>query len=92
MLYEQIAGRPSLIDKLTVTSVSPGSKDFVRAFTNFTQSTDPSTSYQAYAAHAYDAVAALLRAYKAAAAPKDGSAIIKELNKQEFQGTMKHKV
>jgi ABC-type branched-subunit amino acid transport system substrate-binding protein len=85
MLYEKIAGRPSLISSLTSTSVSPGSREFVQAFSNFTRS-DPSTSYQAYAAHAYDAVAALLRAYKAAAAPKDGTAVKEQLNKTDFKG------
>jgi ABC-type branched-subunit amino acid transport system substrate-binding protein len=85
MLFEKIAGRPSLISKVTSTSVSPGSKEFVRSFANFTGS-DPSTSYQAYAAHAYDAVFALLRAYKAAAAPKDGPAVKAQLNKTDFAG------
>ncbi|WIA42597.1 hypothetical protein OEZ86_008573 [Tetradesmus obliquus] len=85
MLYEKLRGRPSLIGKLTTTSVSPGSKDYVRAFTNFTGG-DAKTSYQAYAAHAYDAVAALLRAYKAAAAPKDGPAVKAALGKLDFPG------
>uniref|UniRef100_A0A383W2N6 Receptor ligand binding region domain-containing protein n=1 Tax=Tetradesmus obliquus TaxID=3088 RepID=A0A383W2N6_TETOB len=85
MLYEKLRGRPSLIGQLTTTSVSPGSKDYVRAFTNFTGG-DAKTSYQAYAAHAYDAVAALLRAYKAAAAPKDGPAVKAALGKLDFPG------
>jgi ABC-type branched-subunit amino acid transport system substrate-binding protein len=87
MLYDQIAGRPSLISKLTTTTVSPGSKEFVQAFSNFT-GTDASTNYQAYTAHAYDAVAALLRAYKAAAAPKDGPALKEQLNKTDFAGEL----
>jgi ABC-type branched-subunit amino acid transport system substrate-binding protein len=87
MLYEQLRGRPSLIDTLTTTSVSPGSKEYVQAFTNYTGG-QASTSYQAYAAHAYDAVAALLRAYKAAAPPKDGPAIKAEIGKLDFQGEL----
>ncbi|KAF6234464.1 periplasmic binding protein-like I [Scenedesmus sp. NREL 46B-D3] len=85
MLYEQLAGRPSLINTFTSTSVSPGSREFVQAYSSFTGS-DPSTNYQAFAAHAYDAVTALLRAYQAAAAPKDGAAVKAQLDKLDFQG------
>lgn len=81
-LILNLKGRPSVLPNLTVTSVAPGSPEFVARFKKFTNQ----SAYSAFAAHAYDAMDALLRAYKAAAPPKNGTMIIQQLGKQKFAG------
>eukprot|EP00878_Enallax_costatus_P044940 GHUV01053737.1.p1 GENE.GHUV01053737.1~~GHUV01053737.1.p1 ORF type:complete len:309 (+),score=77.77 GHUV01053737.1:765-1691(+) len=81
-LIYNIGQRPSVLANLTVTSVAPGSMQFVDRFKKFANT----KTYNPYAARAYDAMDALLRAYKVAGAPKNGTMIIQQLSKQKFQG------
>jgi len=82
-LLERIGKRPSSVASLTLTSPSFGSDAFKQQYRNFTSNKQP-YSYQA--AHAYDAMVALMRAFQAAAAPKDGPAIKAALQLQKFEG------
>eukprot|EP00775_Hariotina_reticulata_P002127 gene2127-2446_t len=82
-VLERIGKRPSTVANLVTTSPSFGSDAFIQQFRNFTNDKQP-YSYQA--SHAYDAMVALMRAFKAAAAPKDGPAIKAALQQQKFEG------
>lgn len=84
-LFQGLRGRPSVLANLTVLSIAPGTPAFVKAFSKFT-GTNATASYQAYAAHAYDATIAVMKAYKAALPPKDGPAIKQQLQKEAFKG------
>jgi ABC-type branched-subunit amino acid transport system substrate-binding protein len=82
-LLERIGKRPSTVASLTLTSPSFGSDAFKQQYRNFTSNKQP---YGYQAGHAYDAMVALMRAFQAAAAPKDGPAIKAALQLQKFEG------
>jgi ABC-type branched-subunit amino acid transport system substrate-binding protein len=61
-------------------TVAPGKPSFVEKFKKFTD-----TQHQVWAAHAYDAMVAYLKAYKAAPI-KDTPAIAGQLSNLKFEG------
>lgn len=68
------------------SDVAFGTPAFVAAFKDYTKG--KGISYVAKAAHAYDATAALVEAYRRAAEPKDGPAILAELANVKFANGM----
>jgi hypothetical protein len=87
MLLSKLGGRPSLLQNLTVTTVSPGTADFISAF----QKANPDVLYQAYVSHAWDALRAGLQAYVAAPPPREGAGIREQLSRQNFTGRQFHR-
>jgi hypothetical protein len=82
MMVSLLRDQPSALRDLSVTTVNKGKNPFIKKF----RSTFPHVTYGSFAAQAYDAMVALLRAYAAAAAPKDGPAIAKQLGRERFEG------
>eukprot|EP00775_Hariotina_reticulata_P003097 gene3097-3376_t len=81
-LFTALQGSTSILQRMVLTGFNPGLEQFQARFANFTNN----TLYHAAAAHAFDATEALVRAYKAAAAPKDGTEILRQLQKERFDG------
>lgn len=82
MMVNLLRDQPSALKDLSVTTVNKGKNPFIKKF----RATFPHVTYGSFAAQAYDAMVALLRAYAAAAPPKDGPAIAKQLGRERFQG------
>lgn len=87
-LVEKIGARPSALSNFTVVAPFPGSAAFQQRFADLIKqgSADPLAAQSVYAARGYDAMAALMQAYAAAQAPKDGPAIVAALQRQNFTG------
>lgn len=66
------------------SDVAFGDPSFVEAFKKYAKSRNATVSYVAKAAHAYDATAALVEAYRRAAGAKDGPAVLAELGGVKF--------
>eukprot|EP00775_Hariotina_reticulata_P002011 gene2011-2333_t len=79
-LYARVGGRNSAISQLAAITVAPGNASFIAKFKEFTDA-----QHQVWAAHAYDAMVAYLKAYKAAPI-KDAPAIAGQLSKLKFEG------
>jgi hypothetical protein len=82
MMVSLLRDQPSALKDLSVTTVNKGKNPFIKKF----RATFPHVTYGSFAAQAYDAMVALLRAYAAAAPPKDGPAIAKQLGRERFEG------
>lgn len=73
---------PAVIADLAATSPWPGKPAFVEQFKAATDG----AYFSAFTARAYDAMTALLRAYRDAAPPRAGRDIVAQLHKQRFDG------
>lgn len=82
MMVSLLRDQPFALKDLSVTTVNKGKNPFIKKF----RSTFPHVTYGSFAAQGYDAMVTLLRAYAAAAAPKDGPAIVKQLGLERFEG------
>eukprot|EP00775_Hariotina_reticulata_P012158 gene12158-12296_t len=71
-----------VLGQLTVTELSRGPPSFEALYTNYTKG----APFYNSAALAYDATRALLAAYLAAPAPKDGRSVIQQLGNVTFDG------
>ncbi|KAF6261902.1 periplasmic binding protein-like I [Scenedesmus sp. NREL 46B-D3] len=71
-----------------LTPCTPGDSAFLRRFSDFVKQSnaDPLAAESVFAARGYDAMTALLQAYAAAQAPKNGPAIVAALQRQNFTG------
>ncbi|KAF6254600.1 periplasmic binding protein-like I [Scenedesmus sp. NREL 46B-D3] len=73
----------ALLPRLTVTAPNPGQEGFRQRFDAFDGGETP---FNGFAATAYDAMAAMLRALGAAGAPYAGESVLQQLLRQKFQG------
>jgi hypothetical protein len=81
-LFTSLPGDKSILKRMVLTGFNPGQEQFRARFANFTNN----TVYHAAAAHAFDATRAFIRAYQAAETPKSGTEILRQLQKEKFDG------
>lgn len=82
MMVNLLQDQPDALKDLSVTTVNKGKNPFIKKY----RAAFPAVTYGSFAAQAYDAMVALLRAYAAAKPPRGGSELAKELRKQKFEG------
>ena len=70
---------PGVMEGVRGSDVAFGDPAFVAAFQDYAKAKGRNASYVAKAAHAYDATAALLEAYRRAPDPKGGAEVLAEL-------------
>lgn len=82
MMVSLLQDMPEALKDLSVTTVNKGKNPFIKRF----REAFPTVTYGSFAAQAYDATVAVLRAFAAARPPRDGPELAKELRKQKFEG------
>lgn len=82
-MSDLLADNLGLLKGLTLTTFSQGSLDFQRKF----QAAAPNVPYDGVAAQAYDAMAALLKAWEDTDPPREGKSLAERIPKQNFTGT-----
>lgn len=82
MMVSLLKDSPTALKNLSVTTVNKGKNPFIKRF----RAANPGVTYASFAAQGYDAMVALLRAYAAAAPPRDGPALVAQLQQQTFEG------